>query len=1255
MLGHRVTIGNIEVAWEGLAPILRLHDLALYPIDVSGKGPPIRLAHAEIALDPLETARKGTLRSRKFRVVGAALTLTRNPEGKIVLAGFGSLLGDKPMGTTPRRTPGMGTWSAIAFAQNELELLGTEIRWFNRSNPTPPISIGKINTVIRKENDRHHIQAQMSSGREDEQPLMLQAELTGSFTNADWSARVELEAERLNLPYAASLVHLFRPLVGPLKRTIKGTAAIKINASIGPDGLRHLDGAVSALRPSFRFRQEGPPADFAVWDPVSSSPRSLEFERIDFEGTVRSDNNGWLAQTRQLKIVSRQGVWPTGNIAVRVTEESNTAERVELRADRLSLQHAQGLLNTAFANSFLKRALQTTRPKGEIRDVTATIGLQNGTMKVRHFAGEIVNLQTSGDQMIPGLNGVHGRIEASAEGGRFTISDGSSALTIPAFYSSPQRVITAQGSFAWTLGRKGGIAWADGVKIQGEGVEIALDGAGLWQADVGSPFVAGVMKLGPTDISANANVLLIKKLPAPFRNWMKKAVIGGTLESLEISTRGYLDKSPFSTGHEEFSLTAKARGFNFDYASGWPQAAGVDTDIHLRDRRFQAKITQAKVFDAHSKSFLITIPDLTARPLTLDIQGVVEANTQDGLRFVRESALSSTLGHEISTLSSTGRCKIELEMALEIPTGHTKHLAGKVTMFNNQLLTAAGLALEEINGELHFSREGLRLTDVEALYLDTPVTLVTTTTAEPNVTAIDMRGTADGPFLERLAESLGFSAHPTFREAISGRTPWRASLSIPNRGGKSPQALRVRTPLTGMAVNLPGSLHKQASETRPFDLMLTYNDSSARRLEFSYGDVWKGAFALARRGRGWRTERGHVRLGGELAVVPAVPGIVIDGRLPSIDLNSWNQALTGANSFTDTSLDLVGQIRSVTLTLDSLHAFEQTLAVDKVRALRRQDSWDIQIAGEQIAGQISLPTNGNTQHAPITVRLDRLLTGPRGSLKRYTGTPPQKLAPMDVEIASLHIDQLDLGAIRFRTQPIATGLRIADLRIANEAFAIGGDGAWAYQDELHTTKLKLNLRADRLGKLLAALGHTDTLIEGGATDIAVDADWTGIPLDFDLGIVRGSIHARSKKGQLIDIQPGLPGRAFGLLSLAALPRLLRMDFSHVFGEGFSFDAIEGNFHLEGGNAYTNSLYMIGPSARVDLAGRAGLINRDYDQLVTVTPRLTSSIPFAPLWLAEKMLHTNIFNRVFSTQYLLTGSWEKPIVTRIDPPTEEQDN
>ena len=83
---------------------------------------------------------------------------------------------------------------------------------------------------------------------------------------------------------------------------------------------------------------------------------------------------------------------------------------------------------------------------------------------------------------------------------------------------------------------------------------------------------------------------------------------------------------------------------------------------------------------------------------------------------------------------------------------------------------------------------------------------------------------------------------------------------------------------------------------------------------------------------------------------------------------------------------------------------------------------------------------------------------------------------------------------------------------------------------------------------------------------------------------------------------------FGMLSIQTLPRRLLLDFSDVFKAGFGFDRLKGTFTIEDGDAYTNNLYMEGPAARVDIAGRTGLALQNYDQLVTVTPHVAETLP-----------------------------------------------
>ena len=142
------------------------------------------------------------------------------------------------------------------------------------------------------------------------------------------------------------------------------------------------------------------------------------------------------------------------------------------------------------------------------------------------------------------------------------------------------------------------------------------------------------------------------------------------------------------------------------------------------------------------------------------------------------------------------------------------------------------------------------------------------------------------------------------------------------------------------------------------------------------------------------------------------------------------------------------------------------------------------------------------------------------------------------------------------------------------------------------------------------------------------------------------LHFRAGEGTLTDVSRGTTGRLFSLLVVPDLPRRLRGDFSDLFEDGFVYKQIEGTFNIERGNAYTNNLTLDGSMARIDVAGRTGLADEDYDQVITVTPKLRESLPLMPIWLVEKAIRQDLFNKLFSFQYSITGSWEQPSVMPI---------
>jgi len=134
------------------------------------------------------------------------------------------------------------------------------------------------------------------------------------------------------------------------------------------------------------------------------------------------------------------------------------------------------------------------------------------------------------------------------------------------------------------------------------------------------------------------------------------------------------------------------------------------------------------------------------------------------------------------------------------------------------------------------------------------------------------------------------------------------------------------------------------------------------------------------------------------------------------------------------------------------------------------------------------------------------------------------------------------------------------------------------------------------------------------------------------------------------------GRLFGLLNLGALQRRLTLDFTDLFKEGYSFDRIDGRFSIGDGEAQAEEVTIVGPAADLAITGRTGLLTQDYDQVVTVTPEISTTLPLAgalaggpvvaaALLVAEQVMGKEV-NKLIRYQYRVTGSWSDPQIERV---------
>ena len=133
----------------------------------------------------------------------------------------------------------------------------------------------------------------------------------------------------------------------------------------------------------------------------------------------------------------------------------------------------------------------------------------------------------------------------------------------------------------------------------------------------------------------------------------------------------------------------------------------------------------------------------------------------------------------------------------------------------------------------------------------------------------------------------------------------------------------------------------------------------------------------------------------------------------------------------------------------------------------------------------------------------------------------------------------------------------------------------------------------------------------------------------------------------------------GLFNLGEITRRLSLDFTDFFSKGYVFDKIRGDLVFENANLTTENLFIKGPSAHILIQGRTGIVAKDYDQVVTVTPHVSGGLPWIGLAVGgplgavgvivgEKVAKTIGIdvNKVTEIKYSMTGSWDDPKIERI---------
>jgi len=381
----------------------------------------------------------------------------------------------------------------------------------------------------------------------------------------------------------------------------------------------------------------------------------------------------------------------------------------------------------------------------------------------------------------------------------------------------------------------------------------------------------------------------------------------------------------------------------------------------------------------------------------------------------------------------------------------------------------------------------------------------------------------------------------------------------------------------------------------------------------------------------------------------------IRGRAQEVRLEEWLRL----SRQDDVQLGVAERVRSIELEIEHLYLLGQHLQDHRVRVDRSARDWLVQINGEMVTGSVFVPYDFAADRA-LVLDMERLvLPGDDAEDEAdpgedFTPIDPRGLPTISLRTAEFGLGERMFGAVEAEFRRTPEGL-IADSIIARDTtFEIVGNARWvadADDPSGYRSFMTASLTSSDVDQTMQRLNYQP----GIASDdmgILMDLSWSGGPRMNFLSSLDGEVKVRFGSGQLNEVEPGA-GRVFGLMSIAALPRRLSLDFSDVFERGFGFDSIEGEFILDDGVAYTCNLSLEGPAAAILIVGNADLVEREYQQTAVVSANFGNTLPVVaavvagPQVAAALLLFSQIFKDplqdIGQVFYSVTGSWDEPAI------------
>ena len=1229
-LGRKVRVGKLKASWPGLGPELVLKDVELLSEETGN--PTLRLSNVQIRLAILDSLWAWGIKTRQITLSGVQLLIKRRSNGALVIGGLEELEGEA------------NDASPLFLLPSRIVLKDSVIFWENQVIGAEPVRLTNVVARLVNAPGRHQLNGSFELPGEQGGRLELAMDIRGELTQPrGWAGDIYLKGKNLALP------ELMRHRIPKGYALSGGQSEIEIWSQWDNGRISRVEGnaATLGLRLEQFTRTEGTPE------------RAVEIDSLSGRFRWHRHADGWTLEIADIQLDRSELSWPTANFALRTRFDPEGRLHVVAGADFIRVEDMVDIIRMfPLPNPGIEKALDGIWPHSDLYGLQFNYNDTSGT-PLWSARGEVRSLFTRPWKRIPGMSNLRASFHVDQSSGILDLNGSKTQLRFPNLLRNPLVLEKIDGTLSWGIREDGTwhidttdlVALTEDIRTR---TRLTMEFPAPAQSD--TPVFMDLQ----TDFSDGAAGSISRYLPVGIMpnkvvDWLDRSVIGGKVISGSCIFRGPLKGFPFhKTQKGRFEVFFHTEDLILDYWPGWPRLESVNGTVRFLNNSFDTWMEQGKLLDSRLKHAHGHIERLS-KGSPFELTGVVDGPLKDELRILSESPLAERFGPLVKGMRGEGDARLALEFAVPIKPPSPGRLNGTLTFQDSELyLDDWGLALTGIRGDLLFDLKGVTGKGIRANTLDGEIRLDIKTPAErPNITRVQAAGEIPSDTLAKKFPGLGL-------QHLNGSAEWNFLMEVPKRSHSKDTFIpaTLSSDLVGVTVALPAPLGKPPESRRAIKLARNLGERPQSEVRLSYGSLIDAVALIdTREPNKARFQRGEILLGTGRARLPAEDGLAVRGSLDYLNLTPWLEFSEAASK--DWNMPL---LRSINLEIGELDIWDSQLGRLDLNLRHREGALRGRISGSRFEGHVQIPDDLSAQplkvylqHLDIDFDPEQLSLPSREKDEKSVDADPGRLPALDIQVDKVNINTKDFGKLQLISRKQPAGFEVQSFTLNSDRMILSAVGDWQRApDGGQHTRADITMETPALGSLLSDLGFTQN-IDQSPTEIDSRLDWDDTPARFNPDILNGEISMQIGKGRFLEVNPGV-GRVFGLLNFNALQRRLTLDFSDLFEKGFTFDNIEGSFLLDSGDAYTSDFRLRGPAASVEVAGRIGLGSEDFEQLVTVTPAISSTLPLAgalvggpamgAVVLFAQQLLGKEFDKISQRQYRVSGPWEHPVVDRL---------